>query len=318
VRPPNACDGQTTANGRVQPDLLPVVVVYDNADTLDFGVAYLSEDAYENPLSVLKFSGATIEAATRAQFDEFRRTQPNLVKRESYHSNIESEPELKRLGWTRLSRPFGNSCQGYMRFRIPAELRPVVRQHWPKGRPAYWRPDTHEAQRDITSRIQQIQSDRPNEAARAWGAFMELVPERTADRGLSTRTGGGFSEASRGRLFPPSIYPAADDYQSYRWPIDRAQWPSFIATKEIFVESEIDFRGGRTRGFAYCGAAVRPTAAEERLATLGPIHQKPKVLRVDGHDVVSKRPADRGWIFERDEYLLSPFDISLESTRGDT
>lgn len=74
VRPPDACQGQTTDNGKVQPDLLPVVVVYENAETLDFGIAYLSEDAYESPLSVLKFGGATIEKATRAEFGlpEFR------------------------------------------------------------------------------------------------------------------------------------------------------------------------------------------------------------------------------------------------------
>ena len=58
---------QTTANGGVQPDLLPVIVVYDNPDTLSFGIAYLSEDAYESPLSALKFGGATIEKATTSQ-----------------------------------------------------------------------------------------------------------------------------------------------------------------------------------------------------------------------------------------------------------
>ena len=80
VRPPRACRGETTANGQVEPDLLPVIVVYDNADTLDFGIAYLSEDAYESPLSVLKFGGASIEAATRADFDKFRREQTNSLR----------------------------------------------------------------------------------------------------------------------------------------------------------------------------------------------------------------------------------------------
>jgi len=77
VRPPAACKGQTTANRGVAPDLLPLVVVYDDAKTLSFGTAYLSEDAYDSPLSVLKFGGAKIEKATRDDFDEFRHTQTN-------------------------------------------------------------------------------------------------------------------------------------------------------------------------------------------------------------------------------------------------
>ncbi len=95
VRPPRACRGETTANGRVQPDLLPLVIVYDDADRLDFGIAYLSEDAYENPLSVLKFGGVTIEKSTRGEFDEFRRTQTNLVSRELCHSTMGDYRELK-------------------------------------------------------------------------------------------------------------------------------------------------------------------------------------------------------------------------------
>jgi hypothetical protein len=168
VRPPNACDGQTTANGEVQPDLLPVVVVYDDAETLTFGIAYLSEDAYKNPLSVLKFGGATIEKATRAEFDEFRRAQPNLVKRESYHSTLDSDTELKRLGFTHLTRSFGNNCQGYMRFRIPTELRELVRQRWPESRPKYWRADTYGAEKEITNELRraQVPTDRPGDQPR--------------------------------------------------------------------------------------------------------------------------------------------------------
>jgi hypothetical protein len=41
VRPPDACDGKTTKNGGVAPDLLPLIVVYDDADSLAFGTAYL-------------------------------------------------------------------------------------------------------------------------------------------------------------------------------------------------------------------------------------------------------------------------------------
>jgi hypothetical protein len=319
VRPPNACEGETTANGQVQPDLLPIVVVYDDANTLTFGTAYLSEDAYENPLSVLKFGGARIEKATRAEFEEFRRSQPNLVTRETYHSDIESDAELKRLGFTRLTRPFGNRCQAYMRFRIPAELRAVVDQQWPKSKPTYWRPDTYEAESEITNKIwgrAQILTDRPNDPPRPWAAYMELDPARTADRGLANRVGGGMIAQSRVNLFSPTIYPATDDYQAHRWPADRSQWPSFVARKPVFVTSDLDFRHGQTRGFAYCSVNPRTSADQDVNAAIA---RKPKVFRVDGQNVLSKPRAVDGviWIFERDEYVFVGFDISLGSTRGE-
>src|SRR5579863_4883630 len=135
VRPPSACRGETTANGKVQPDLLPLIVVYDNADTLDFGIAYLSEDAYESPLSVLTFGGATIEKATRAEFDEFRRTQTNVVTRELYHSTM---GDYRQQGLKYVEGRFAYTCEGYTRYRLPDEIRTLSTKYWPEDRPEYW------------------------------------------------------------------------------------------------------------------------------------------------------------------------------------
>lgn len=57
IRPPQACKGETTENGNVPRDLLPLVVTYENAEAPWSGIAYASEDAYESPLSELKFFG---------------------------------------------------------------------------------------------------------------------------------------------------------------------------------------------------------------------------------------------------------------------
>jgi hypothetical protein len=75
VRPPEACGGETTANGKVPSTLLPLIVTYEKADEPWFGLAYASDDAYDSPLSELKFFGATIEAATREEWQEWRRTE---------------------------------------------------------------------------------------------------------------------------------------------------------------------------------------------------------------------------------------------------
>lgn len=317
VRPPEACNGETTANGHVQPDLLPVVVVYHDAETLSFGIAYMSEDAYDNPLSVLKFGGATIEKATRAEFEEFRRAQPNLVRRESYWSSLDSDNGLKEKHFKRLTRPFGNSCKGYRRFRIPQAMRSLVRRHWPDGHPVYWRANTYEAEHEIVQAFIDsplIKSDRTKDMPGPWDT---LAHTGNSNLGLITRTGGGFASAAHGVHFPTAFYPATTDYDPHLWPLDLMQWGAYLAAKDVFVVDNIDFRDGRMRGFAYCSGYFRQT--RESVPSLARIDQLPKVIRIDGQDVASMRPVGPGaqWLFERDEYLFEYFDINLESTRGD-
>ena len=122
VRPPDACQGQTTANGKVQPDLLPVVVVYENAETLDFGIAYLSEDAYESPLSVLKFGGATIEKATRPSLMRFRRAQKNLITRAYLLDRGAGADVLKQMGYRPEVPSVGRHVRSYERFRLSGRV----------------------------------------------------------------------------------------------------------------------------------------------------------------------------------------------------
>ncbi|TIN30888.1 MAG: hypothetical protein E5Y31_05275 [Mesorhizobium sp.] len=82
VRAPDACRGDTTANGGVAADFLPVMIVYDNADTVAFGIGYVTDDAYSSPKSVLRFDKAMVERATRAEFDAFRANGPqNIITR---------------------------------------------------------------------------------------------------------------------------------------------------------------------------------------------------------------------------------------------
>ena len=72
VRPVLGCGGVTTANGRAPPDLLPSIRWFPDADDLTFSILYATEDAYENPLSQLKFHGATMHAAKVDEFLAFQ------------------------------------------------------------------------------------------------------------------------------------------------------------------------------------------------------------------------------------------------------
>ena len=102
VRPPDACNGQTTANGKVPPNFIPLMIVYDDADTLDFGIAYLSDDAYASPLSDLTFHEASIETATREEFDDFRENgSPNVVTPNSYFS-LQPKDVVEKMGYEKI------------------------------------------------------------------------------------------------------------------------------------------------------------------------------------------------------------------------
>jgi hypothetical protein len=316
VRPPRACDGQTAANGEVQPDLLPIVIVYDDADTLDFGTAYLSEDAYNSPLSVLKFGGARIEKASRDDFDEFRRTQTNLVTREVYWSALASDSVLAQMHLERPAKPWGHVCEGYTRYRLPEELRAVVRLNWPSSRPDYWLPDTFDTENKlkhmITSSLH-IQSDDkdslPRPIRQLGGAY-----EESTNIGLRTRSGGGLVSPTRGKLFPGAFYPSTYDDRANKWPTDSREKAEYLAAHNYFAYADIDFRGGVTKGFAYCATRIGFRDASLMRSLL----QKSTITRVDSQIIRNRRPAQTpNSIFERDEYVLIHFQIYLESTGGD-
>ncbi len=221
VRPPNACQGETTANGRIRADLMPIVVVYDNADTLDFGTAYISDDAYDSPLSVLKFGGATVAPATRSDFDEFRSAQPNLVSRESYWSRAPDDV-LTRMHIDRAPRTWAHICEGYKRFRIPDTARAAVRARWPEERPEYWVLDTYENAPAIFGDgfTQLIRIDREAESPHPAAAF-QWPGDDAADFGAMRRT------PTPGGAIAGAYYPSADDYRLDQWPVDRNNWPAY-------------------------------------------------------------------------------------------
>jgi hypothetical protein len=324
VRPPRACGGETTANGRVQPDLLPLVIVYDDADRLDFGVAYLSEDAYENPFSVLKFGGATIEKATRAQFNQFRRKQVNVVSRELYHSTTGAYRELKL---TKVDGRFAWACVAYGRFRVPEEARATVRGYWPDGHPRYWQPDTYEVEHKLEEAVMprqytypntyKIETDRPGDVPHSTLGYFPNSDE-PVDFGLKTRTGGGLVSKSRGGA-ARSYYPAADDYRLDLWPRDHGKWSSYVVERSEFADINIDFEDGQTRGFGYCFASGGGATDPEHQAML---RRKKIVGHVDGEVISSKRapwgPAVMpARIYERDEYVFAFVRVYLGSPRGD-
>jgi len=309
IRPPQACRRETTANGGAPPDLLPMVIVYDNADNLAFGTAYMSEDAYESPLSELTFRGATIEKATRDEFDESRRTQQNVLTHEMYQRWMpagRNQPNAKNIPM------WGALCDGFARYRLPDDLRRLARSYWPSTRPEYWQPIGEDLKKiwgelRAGTVVRSDGADSPVHAHLDFAHALELT-----ERGLRTRAGRGQLE-SRPVLFPPAVYPDADGWGLPPGPREPIEAAKLLIDADRRAAATIDFRNGMTKGFAYCRAPVSYFAPSWQSYV-----SKPGANRVDSQEVYVKGPIDTPIIFvERDEYMLEHFQIGLFTGMGD-
>lgn len=314
VRPPRECRGETTENGEVPPDLLPVVVVYDNADTLAFGTAYLSDDAYESPLSVLQFGGATIERADRAAFDQFRSEQHNLVSRSSYHMS-NGVAALKEHGLPPARVPMGLGCFGYARFRLAGVRKERVHDVWPADRPQFWKPVNPEEQEAIDPLLygRPMQTDHEDAVSVPSYRVLYELEFDVPDKGLSRRHPLKWGKGDR--AVTPSYYPDMTSWSALPWPNDPAQRAEALSSEGTNVGASIDFRNGATRGFGYCMSLPRALAPTftQHLRLL----RKHLVDAIEVQDRSSDWGFERPLIVERDEFMFKPFVFSLSSVRGD-
>jgi hypothetical protein len=323
VRPPRACRGETTANGDIPPDLLPLIVVYDDAATLAFGTAYLSDDAYQSPQSVLQFGGATIESADRAAFEKFRKENPNLVGRSSYHTTS-GIAGLKQLGLPAARIPMGVGCYGYARFRLFGAEKEQARIRWPASRPRFWLPATT-ADRDAidpyTSGIRPMLTDHADAVPTPRDLVISQLDFEVPDRGMPRRH--PVKWGSGPRVIAPSYYPDIGGWIALPWPADAAARGEEILRDGPHVGASIDFRDGAMRGFGYCRPIPQnfPTGAsypDPFKAPVVPWVHRPQQNYVDGTQVANRN----NWlvnplIIERDEFIFRFFQIALPSTRGD-
>jgi hypothetical protein len=321
VRPPDACSGKTTENGGVAPDLLPLIVVYEDADTLAFGTAYLTDDAYDSPLSVLKFGGATIEHADRAAFDKFRSEQPNLVKRSSYFTP-QGPAALKKYGLSPARIPMGTNCYGYTRFRLSGTEKEHAQELWPAGRPRFWQP--FDQDRDAINPVRYgrpVLTDHEDASPVLYDQIVSQLDNEIANRGMPRRHSVAFG---RGRqLIAPSYYPDIGGWISLPWPADAPTRSAIILRDGPHVGASIDFRDGALRGFGYCWPTMEnfPAGVVYSDPTRPPWFswvRMPLINFVDGIEVTNP---SGGWrpllIIERDEFAFKPLTISLQSTWGD-
>jgi hypothetical protein len=283
---PKPCSGDTTANGRVPKDWLPLIVWYEKADELAHGIGYADQDAYASPLAKIAFRGARVEAATAQDFERFMRTGPkNLVP--AYMANVlccDSFPSMKRDGvvpleylmhpqkaWSFAGPP---SCGGVRRVRLSEAQREQVREVWPKGRPNRWQPPAEREQFLMRSVLQNTpQGDRPE----------------TYDPGRAS--------TSDDTIFPVLANEALQDLE--RNPSRAENWADLALVDEV----------PSLRGFLFCDSEVPSELFEALLkhprSYFGSVSQRKCRL---GEMEVRVRIAgcnDTSWIvFERDEYAF--------------
>jgi hypothetical protein len=323
VRVPDACGGETTAGGQVPQNLMPVLIVYDDAATLGFGRAYMADEAYDSPNSVMRFGSATIAKATRAEFEAFRtKGEPNLVTREQYHS-AQPLDQVEKMGLTKVYPAFGRSCWAYRRSLIPEQHRAALRRFWPAERPKFWIVRDTEQRKRMREAIDWRNSER----------FARDDGRRAGDRSfaLFEPGEGGYRRDGVKRIGPstkpyleyaPALYPASSDISGPRFPNQPSQWPAFIAGLKHVSIMDVDVAGTANRGFAYCYIG-NPLALPTHTELFPLLRQTPGALTVDGQIVAGAPDHWTDWmtdltpIFEEDRflYVFKPFD--LESTRGD-
>jgi hypothetical protein len=233
IRAPNACDGATTANGHVPEAFMPVIIVYDDAMALTFGTAYISDDAYESPLSLMTFDRAIVEKASRAEFDDFRQNgPPNVVTRSAYHSGRTPPKRLEEMG---IQEGIGiaRHCDTYARFALAPIAREVLKEYWPQDRPRYWAVPTKgiylgqngwAAPQEIKSQIDRLRSpEHPDGVVRrddgeVYGPLhnngewqsQDFIVDSGIVRNITARSKIGPPEWGF-RTRNPSLYPASSD-----------------------------------------------------------------------------------------------------------
>jgi hypothetical protein len=337
VRITLGCNGNTTENGGAPADLLPSIYWFPDADDMTFAIMYATEDAYQNPLSQLKFHGATMHSASLEEFVAF---QEAAKTKSIVPVNVdwlpERDPKLGPFTVEEIEAAEGRApkpnwamehCQAVAKFKLSEHSREILRKYWPAGKPRNWKLD----EETMSKFENEADSIGGTPEKRGYYKRAPLVNEEFIRSylwrfampdtdGLPTRAGGGrlrhLDRSGRGqqRIPPekvPTIYPVAQNTTLAFYRIaDRA-------TTNIWAR--IDERGGQTRGFAYCqrvfGVEIKKSSSDNSkvngLNYFFPENRStPAQLFVDENVVhLSKPPLINimgvlvDYVFERDEFV---------------
>jgi hypothetical protein len=296
VRPPEACGGETTENGKVPKALLPLIATYENANAPRFGIAYASEDAYDSPLSQLKFFGASISKATREEWQQWRRTEApkNFVTYELLGINEESPWDFPR--WKPGYRVMASNCLGDSWVKLPESVREVIRGYWPSDKPAYWYPNG-DTRRALSVALRRQAKDQLVLDGNQFDSYN--LPSLGAEGVPRRQPGAEIRFADR---VVGDVYPARTDLSLNQLGSD-GELPLAIKAKSKLSWSEAEVRPD-LRGFAYCDATIfRIAGVPDRLHD-NTAHYVNLINGVPIGEELEIVTTNTDFAFERDEYVV--------------
>jgi hypothetical protein len=309
----NECSGLTSENDNIHPDILPIAIWFDSVEDLSNGLGYVSEDAYDSPLGKLKFRGARVDLATRADWEAWRKKSGDeYVERGAlpgpwgydYPDNMnERNPDIGK---------YLSECSGYRRVKLPEVIRAKVRPLWPSERPRFWTLPNED-----DSKIAQLLSD--STVAEPPGVEPWIRRFGTSGSGGGVEWSGVPVRSGRWVQRPPHVpsrWPT--EIYPFLWPpmtsVDPMTATVPAAPADSYVQ-KLEFRDGSLNGFAACHS--RRDGAGLAIGQVDPGWAlKPHVFMVDNERV---RETHRGqilmlapaFLLERDEYVFIHFSTGL-------
>jgi hypothetical protein len=341
IRPPDVCNGETTENGQVPPAFMPLIVVYDNADTLDMGLAYLSDDAYDSPVSDLKFHSTEIISSSRAEFDaDGESGVPNIISREKFVTN-QGVDVVKRMGPIAKPPRFADTCFYALRYRLPDRVRANARKYWPDEKPRFWYPLDYEQQQAIIGGVHNFDQNRNNpeyfvQSERDGQQFFitQMRKFEEPDVGAPRATGAyrihPTKFSSTGSEEGPLLghYPVTSSVAERYWPKNPKDWPSYVSGLKDPAFKAIEVGGNRKRGFGACWTLPN---VPYRVSPPDPVDEATwnKFVRIAGHTTVDNErvaaaPGElanlsslKRFVFENDEFVLELMSFDFGVMGGD-
>lgn len=139
VKTPNFCDYSRAIDANEVPsNYNPLIVHYEDAKSPTFGLGYYAPEAFDSPLSVMKFESSNTVRITGEEFSDWRLENPNAnwvtYERMNANRNI-----FKDEPWELGSKHMATVCRGAILFTAPEEFQPRLTQAWiDAGKPIYW------------------------------------------------------------------------------------------------------------------------------------------------------------------------------------
>ncbi len=295
---PSACLGETTEDGRVPQDFLPGAIWFEHADDFSLGIAYVTEDAFESSRSVLRFLGASIHPATRADWEGFQPTSARNLMDPGPLFRLLPPPEksevISRLGDRKALASLwpGMSCHVVQRLQISDATRAIIRKYWPASKPRYWTLSEPQQMNIIREHVN-LFGDADNNPSTKYLA----MGHHTAI-GFPTRARGGAIGSSHREwdMQPPTIFPMRRD--------EGIPWISADTLKAPALFRDVELRTDENRGLAYCYRTIPINGLRSDAVNEVSFVTRINGEKIYGEDADVRQQWERPWPFiERDQYL---------------